>query len=104
MSLDPERTPTVYPVFLWLELSGQLERMGDGALAEASRQTMSGRQLGDDARVDRDGREAGARAGGAGGVPGEKHRPPTGWALSRFPRRRPSLGGDSRRTPLRPSR
>ncbi len=52
MSLDPERTPTVYPVFLWLEISGHLERVGDGALAEAIRQTMSGRRLGADASFD----------------------------------------------------
>ncbi len=44
MSLDPERRPMIYPVFLWLEISGYLERVGDGALAEAIRQTMSGRE------------------------------------------------------------
>ncbi len=52
MSLDPERMPMVYPVFLWLELSGHLERVGDGALAEAIRQTMSGRRLGSDVPFD----------------------------------------------------
>ncbi len=52
MSLDPERRPMVYPVFLWLEISGHLELGGDGALAEAIRQTMSGRRLGDDAPFD----------------------------------------------------
>ncbi|MDP9473398.1 MAG: hypothetical protein M3Q71_22500 [Chloroflexota bacterium] len=52
MSLDPERRPMIYPVFLWLEISGYLERVGDGALAEAIRQTMSGRRLGADASFD----------------------------------------------------
>ncbi len=52
MSVEPERTPTVYPVFLWLELSGHLERVGDEALAEAIRQAMSGRRLGADASFD----------------------------------------------------
>ncbi|MDP9471174.1 MAG: hypothetical protein M3Q71_10985 [Chloroflexota bacterium] len=52
MSLDPERRPMIYPVFLWLEISGHLERVGDGGLAEAIRQTMSGRRLGDDAPFD----------------------------------------------------
>ncbi len=52
MSLDPERRPMIYPVFLWLEISGYLERVGDGALAEAIRQTMSGRRLSADASFD----------------------------------------------------
>ncbi len=35
VSLEPERTLVVYPVFAWLEIAGQLEVLGDGALASA---------------------------------------------------------------------
>ena len=52
MSLDPERSPSVYPVFAWLEIADQLSTLGDGALAEAIRQAMIGRRLGDDALFD----------------------------------------------------
>ena len=49
MSLDPERTPAVYPVFAWLEIAAQLEALGDDALAGAITTAMTGRRLGDDA-------------------------------------------------------
>ncbi len=52
MSLDPERTPMVYPVFAWLEIAERLTTLGDGALGEAIRQAMNGRRLGDDAPFD----------------------------------------------------
>ncbi len=52
MSLDPERMPTVYPVFAWLEIAGRLADLGDGALAADIQQTMNGRRLGDDAPFD----------------------------------------------------
>ncbi len=52
MSLDPERTPVVYPVFAWLEIAERLTTLGDGALGEAIRQAMNGRRLGDDAPFD----------------------------------------------------
>ncbi len=52
MSLDPERTPAVYPVFGWLEIAAQLEALGDGALAAAITAAMNGRRLGDDAPFD----------------------------------------------------
>lgn len=42
VSLDPERTPAVYPVFAWLEIAAQLEVLGDGALAAAIIAAMSG--------------------------------------------------------------
>ncbi len=42
----------IYPVFLWLEIAGHLERGGDGELGEAIRQAMSGCRLGDDAPFD----------------------------------------------------
>ena len=49
MSLDPERTPMVYPVFGWLEVAARLDALGDGALAAAITAAMNGRRLGDDA-------------------------------------------------------
>ncbi len=52
MSLDPERMPTVYPVFAWLEIAGRLAALGDGALAADIQHAMSGRRLGDDAPFD----------------------------------------------------
>ncbi len=52
MSLDPERTPAVYPVFAWLEIADQLSTLGDGALAAAIVAAMNGRRLGDDAPFD----------------------------------------------------
>ncbi len=52
MSLDPERTPTVYPVFAWLEIAGRLAALGDGALAADIQQAMNGRRLGDDVPFD----------------------------------------------------
>ncbi len=52
MSLDPERTPVVYPVFGWLEIADQLSTLGDGALAAAITAAMNGRRLGDDAPFD----------------------------------------------------
>ena len=52
MSLDPERTPVVYPVFAWLEIAVRLETRGDGALAAAITTAMNGRRLGDDAPFD----------------------------------------------------
>ena len=52
MSLDPERTPVVYPVFAWLEIAAQLEVLGDGALAAAITTAMIGRRLGDEALFD----------------------------------------------------
>ena len=52
MSLGPERTPVVYPVFAWLEIAAQLEVLGDGALAAAITTAMNGRRLGDDALFD----------------------------------------------------
>ncbi len=52
MSLDPQRTPVGYPVFAWLEIAERLTTLGDGALGEAIRQAMNGRQLGDDAPFD----------------------------------------------------
>ncbi len=52
MSLDPERTPTVYPVFAWLEIAGRLAALGDGALAADIQEAMNGRPLGDDAPFD----------------------------------------------------
>ena len=52
MSLDPERTLAVYPVFAWLEIAERLTMLGDGALGEALRQAMNGRRLGDDAPFD----------------------------------------------------
>ena len=52
MSLNPERSPIVYPVFAWLEISAQLEVLGDGALAAAIITAMNGRRLGDDALFD----------------------------------------------------
>ncbi len=52
MSLDPERTPVVYPVFAWLEITERLDGMGDGALAADIRTAMNGRRLGDDAPFD----------------------------------------------------
>ena len=52
MSLDPERTPVVYPVFAWLEIAARLEALGDGALAAAITAAMNGRRLGDDALFD----------------------------------------------------
>ena len=52
MSLDPERTPVVYPVFAWLEIAARLEALGDGALVADIVMTMHGRRLGDDARFD----------------------------------------------------
>ncbi|MDP9472572.1 MAG: hypothetical protein M3Q71_18225 [Chloroflexota bacterium] len=52
MSLDPERTPTVYPVFAWLEIAGRLEVLGDGALARDIFTAMNGRRLDDDAPFD----------------------------------------------------
>ncbi len=52
MSLDPERTPMVYPVFAWLEIAGRLADLGDGALAADIQHAMNGRRLGDDAPFD----------------------------------------------------
>jgi len=52
VSLEPERTPAVYPVFAWLEIAERLITLGDGALGEAIRQAMNGRRLGDDAPFD----------------------------------------------------
>ncbi len=52
MSLDPERTPAVYPVFAWLEIAERLDGVGDGALATDIRSAMNGRRLGDDAPFD----------------------------------------------------
>ncbi len=52
MSLDPERTPAVYPVFAWLEIAGRLAALGDGALAADIQHAMTGRRLGDDAPFD----------------------------------------------------
>ncbi len=52
MSLDPERTPAVYPVFAWLEIAARLETLGDGALAAAITAAMNGRRLGEDAAFD----------------------------------------------------
>ena len=52
MSLDPERTPSVYLVFAWLEFTDQLSTLGDGALAAAITAAMTGRRLGDDALFD----------------------------------------------------
>ncbi len=52
MSLDPERTPAISPVFAWLEVAAGLDGMGDGALAAAIRAAMNGRRLGDDAALD----------------------------------------------------
>ncbi len=52
MSLDPERMPTVYPVFAWLEIAGRLAALGDGALAADIQAAMNGRRLGDDAPFD----------------------------------------------------
>ncbi len=52
MSLDPERTPAVYPVFAWLEIAERLDALGDGALAAAIRSAMNARRLGDDAPFD----------------------------------------------------
>ncbi len=52
MSLDPARTPTIYPVFAWLEIAGRLEGLGDGALAGDIFTAMNGRRLGDDAPFD----------------------------------------------------
>ncbi len=52
MSLNPELQPMVYPVFGWLEIAGQLEHVGDGALAAAIFTAMTGRRLGDDASFD----------------------------------------------------
>ncbi len=52
MSLDPERMPTVYSVFAWLEIAGRLADRGDGALAADIQHAMSGRRLGDDAPFD----------------------------------------------------
>ncbi len=49
MSLDPERMPSVYPVFAWLEIADRLDGVGDGALAADIRSAMNGRRLGDDA-------------------------------------------------------
>ncbi len=44
MSLNPERTPTVSPVFAWLEIAGRLESLGDGALAADIISAMHGRR------------------------------------------------------------
>ncbi len=52
MSLDPERTPMVYPVFAWLEIAERLTTAGDGALGAEIQQAMNGRRLGDDAPFD----------------------------------------------------
>ncbi len=52
MSLDPERTPMIYPVFAWLEIAGRLAALGDGALAADIRSAINGRRLGDDASFD----------------------------------------------------
>ncbi len=52
MSLDPEQTPAVYPVFAWFEIADRLDRVGDGALAADIRDAMNGRRLGDDAPFD----------------------------------------------------
>lgn len=52
MSLDPERTPVVYPVFAWLEIADQLSTLGDGALASDIVAAMNVRRLGDDAPFD----------------------------------------------------
>ncbi|MDP9470951.1 MAG: hypothetical protein M3Q71_09845 [Chloroflexota bacterium] len=52
MSLEPERTPAVYPVFAWLEIAERLDGVGDGALAADIRSAMNGRRLGDDAPFD----------------------------------------------------
>ncbi|MDP9355676.1 MAG: hypothetical protein M3R02_10435 [Chloroflexota bacterium] len=52
MTLDPERTPTVSPVFAWLEIAGRLAVLGDGALAADIQQAMNGRRLGDAAPFD----------------------------------------------------
>ncbi len=52
MSLDPERMPTVSPVFAWLEIAGRLADLGDGALAADITAAMNGRRLGDDALFD----------------------------------------------------
>ncbi len=52
MSLDPERTPAIYPVFAWLEIAERLTTLGDGALGDAIRHAMNGRRLGDDAPFD----------------------------------------------------
>ncbi len=52
MSLDPERMPSVYPVFAWLEIADRLDGVGDGALAADIRSAMNGRRLGDDVPFD----------------------------------------------------
>ncbi len=52
MSLDPERTPAVYPVFAWFEIADRLDGVGDGALAADIRDAMNGRRLGNDAPFD----------------------------------------------------
>ncbi len=52
MSLDPAWTPSIYPVFAWLEIAERLTTLGDGALGEAIRRAMNGRRLGDDAPFD----------------------------------------------------
>ncbi len=52
MSLDPERTPMVYPVFAWLEIAELLTAAGDGALGADIQQAMNGRRLGADASFD----------------------------------------------------
>ena len=52
MSLDPERTPAVYPVFAWLEIAERLDGLGDGALSGDIRSARNGRRLGDDAPFD----------------------------------------------------
>ncbi len=52
VSLEPERTPLVYPVFAWLEIAERLIAAGDGALAADIQQAMNGRRIGDDAPFD----------------------------------------------------
>ncbi len=42
MSLEPERRPTICPVFAWLGVAERLTTLGDGALGEAIRQAMNG--------------------------------------------------------------
>ncbi len=44
MSLDSEWTPSVYPVFAWLEIAGRLADRGDGALAADIQDAMNGRR------------------------------------------------------------
>lgn len=44
MSLGPERTPVVYPVFAWLEIAERLTTVGDGAHAAAITAAMNGRR------------------------------------------------------------